>query len=38
VLTAAQEAAYHRTVDRIAAMDVLGDPLTRWAMGTRSHQ
>jgi hypothetical protein len=38
VLTAEQEAAYHRTVDRIAAMAALGDPLTRWAMGTRSHQ
>jgi hypothetical protein len=35
VLTAEQEAAYHRTVDRITAMATLGDPLTRWAMGTR---
>ena len=35
VLTAAQEAAYHRTVDRITAITTLGDPLTRWAMGAR---
>lgn len=35
VLTEAQEAAYHRTVDRITAMAIPGDPLTRWAMGTR---
>jgi hypothetical protein len=34
VLTAEQEAAYHRTVSRINAMATLGDPLTRWAMGT----
>lgn len=35
VLTIELEAAYHRTVDRINAMANLGDPLTRWAMGTR---
>ncbi|HKT04962.1 MAG TPA: hypothetical protein VJT31_36060 [Rugosimonospora sp.] len=35
VLTAVQEAAYHRTVDRITAMAIPGDALTRWAMGTR---
>ncbi len=35
VLTAEQEAAYHRTVDRLTAIATLGDPLTRWAMGTR---
>lgn len=35
VLTVDQEAAYHRTLDRINAMTTLSDPLTRWAMGTR---
>lgn len=35
VLTAEQEAAYHRTVDRITMIATLSDPLTRWAMGTR---
>ena len=37
VLTAADEAAYHRTVDRITAAVAPRDPLTRWAMGSRGH-
>jgi hypothetical protein len=34
VLTAEQEAAHGRFVDRLTAIATLGDPLTRWAMGT----
>jgi hypothetical protein len=33
-LTPEQEAAYHRTVDRLNTMVTIGDPLSRWAMGT----
>jgi hypothetical protein len=32
---AVQDAAYHRTVDRLTAIVTLADSLTRWAMGTR---
>ncbi len=35
VLTNDQEAAYHRTVDRLNTLATLGDPFVRWAMGPR---
>jgi hypothetical protein len=38
VLTEAEEAAYHRTIDRIAAIATLGEPLVRWLMGTRTRR
>ncbi len=37
ILTAAQEAAYHRTVDRLNAMWASSDPLARYQYGVPGH-